>query len=46
MVLTLVGIGQVTLGQKDLLSPFSPLPQLSHSLLLLPQAQTSLFQAH
>lgn len=31
MVLTLVGIGQVTSGQKDLLSPFSPVPQLSHS---------------
>lgn len=40
-----VEIRQVTLGWEDLQSLFSPLPQLSHSLLPLPQTQTSLFQA-
>lgn len=46
MVLTLVGIWQVTSGQKDLLSPFSLVPQLSHSPLPFAQGWRSLFQAH
>lgn len=37
-----VEIRQVTLGCEDLQSPFSPLPQLSHSPLPLSQPQTSL----